>query len=199
MIELKRCTKCGEAKPGTAFGKHARNSDGLQYWCNACKKAWYAANSERIKEYESARRAANPEIIRARIAKWKAANPGKIRAANAAWRAANLEKAKATVAAWGAANPEARRIIKQNRRARKREGSGKLSKGLAGKLFRLQRGKCACCGKPLGDDFHLDHIMPLALGGTNTDDNIQLLTATCNMQKNAKHPIEFMRQRGFLI
>lgn len=74
-----------------------------------------------------------------------------------------------------------------------------MSSGLAIRLYKLQRGKCACCGLPLGDDYHLDHIMPLALGGTNTDDNIQLLRAKCNMQKSAKHPVDFMQQRGFLL
>lgn len=39
----------------------------------------------------------------------------------------------------------------------------------------------------------------IALGGTNTDDNVQLLRAECNNFKRAKHPADFMRQRGFLI
>jgi hypothetical protein len=41
--------------------------------------------------------------------------------------------------------------------------------------------------------------MPLAKGGTNTDNNMQLLKATCNQQKHAKDPVEFMQSRGFLI
>jgi 5-methylcytosine-specific restriction endonuclease McrA len=45
----------------------------------------------------------------------------------------------------------------------------------------------------------MDHIIPLALGGANTDDNIQLLRATCNLQKHTKHPIDFMQQRGYLL
>lgn len=99
---------------------------------------------------------------------------------------------------WFSENPEARRIYNRNRRAINR-ATGKLSTSLAAKLFKLQRGKCACCGEPLGADYHLDHIMPLALGGSNTDDNAQLLRARCNLQKNAMHPVEFMRQRGFLL
>jgi 5-methylcytosine-specific restriction endonuclease McrA len=51
----------------------------------------------------------------------------------------------------------------------------------------------------LGDNYHLDHIVPLAIGGTNTDDNIQLLRQKCNQQKSAKHPIDFMQSRGFLL
>lgn len=118
----------------------------------------------------------------------------------AKWQKANPQKANAKSAKWREANPEARRIYEHNRRARKLESGGKLSKGLAAKLFTLQRGKCACgCKQPLGSDYHLDHIMPLALGGTNTDDNMQLLTSRCNMQKQALHPVDFMQQRGFLL
>ena len=67
------------------------------------------------------------------------------------------------------------------------------------KLLKLQKGKCPCCSLPLGDDFHLDHKMPLALGGDHVDDNMQLLKARCNMQKRASNPIDFMQSRGFLL
>jgi len=64
----------------------------------------------------------------------------------------------------------------------------------------LQRGKCACgCGKSLNNEFHMDHRMPIAKGGRHHDDNMQLLLPLCNMQKNAKDPIDFMQSRGFLL
>ena len=118
---------------------------------------------------------------------------------NAAWRTVNAERARAYVAAWSKANPEARRIIGQNRRAKKLANGGKLSKGVSAKLFKLQNGKCPCCNQPLGDDYHMDHIMPLKSGGANEDWNIQLLRQQCNNQKSAKDPIEFMQSRGKLL
>lgn len=87
----------------------------------------------------------------------------------------------------------------QNKRAKIRENGGRLSPGLAKTLFSLQKGKCACCGLPLGNDFHLDHIIPSALGGANEDWNIQLLRRKCNMSKGAKHPLVFMQGKGFLL
>jgi 5-methylcytosine-specific restriction endonuclease McrA len=195
----------------------------------AGKSAYYAANPNKIAAYYAANRVANPKKFREACAKWKSANPEKVKIAMAKWRDENPERVKAYSAAyraankdkirdwraayhaenpekgiartakWRANNPEAKRIQEHTRRARKREIGGKLSKGLSERLFKLQRGKCACCGKPLGDNFHLDHIMPLALGGANEDWNIQLLTRRCNAQKHAKHPIEFMQLRGFLI
>jgi len=115
------------------------------------------------------------------------------------WRAETVDARRAYNAKWRAANPEARRIFAQNRRAKERAGGGVLSKGLAEKLFVLQKGKCPCCGEPLGADYQLDHKMPISLGGANEDGNIQLLAKSCNLRKQAKHPVDFMRARGFLL
>ena len=209
----KVCTKCQVVKPKSEFSKHKRKTDGLQSQCKLCdtayekenrariaarKAAHYLANVDKNREKNSARYLANRERELGYFALYRAKNRSEVNRRVREWRAKNPSMAKAAVAAWVAANPETMRVIRQNRRARK--AGGKLSKNLSIKLFALQRGKCACgCGKPLGDDFHLDHRMPLALGGTNTDDNMQLLTATCNLQKGAKHPVDFMQQRGFLL
>lgn len=117
----------------------------------------------------------------------------------AAWLAANREKSSAYSTTWNNANPDSRRATSNRRRVKQEASMGQLSKGLSEKLYRLQKGKCACCGKPLGIGYHMDHILPLALNGTNTDENMQLLTATCNLQKYKKHPVDFMQSRGFLL
>lgn len=106
---------------------------------------------------------------------------------------------KQIVKKWDQKNKEYRALNEQNRRARKLKNGGTLSNGLKSRLFELQKGKCACCGEPLGNDYHMDHIMPIARGGSNEDWNIQLLRRDCNISKNAKHPIDFMQSRGFLL
>ena len=203
QANMRVCARCGETKEITKFSINASARDGLRSSCKSCESiknaAWRAANTEKIIANLARWRAANPEKVRAIDAKYRASHIEKVAAKNAKWQAANPDKIKAINAKWCAANPEYVRIKKQNRRARKRENGGVLSKGLAEKLFKLQRGKCACCGEPLGDDYHLDHITPLVLGGPNTDDNIQLLRSRCNLQKNAKHPIDFMQSKGFLL
>lgn len=132
-------------------------------------------------------------------AQWRIANRDKSIVASALWRESNQARAREMVLAWHASNKDRRREHKQNRRARKKENGGQLSAGIVAKLLRLQRGRCTCCGAPLGNDYHLDHIIPLAKGGANTDENVQLLTQRCNNQKKDKDPILFMQQRGFLI
>lgn len=174
---IKFCRKCQ--------AETERRADG---GCAPCSKA-----------YAVKWRAENPERMRALSAAWYAANTEKVKAGAAKWISENVDKHRASTAKYRINNPDAYRIYAQNRRALKREG-GKLSKDIAERLFKLQRGKCACgCRQALGDDYHLDHRMPLALGGSNTDDNIQLLREKCNLQKNAKHPVDFMQQRGFLL
>lgn len=200
---VKMCTKCGVKKPLAEFHRNSGSSDGLRPDCKQChsdaKAEHYAANREKMLARNAKYLAANRDKARDAAAKWRGENPEKSRANNSKWYAEHTEKVRAAVAKWQAENPGSVRIIKQNRRARKIEAGGKLSPNLADRLFKLQKGKCACCGLPLGKDYHLDHIMPLALGGSNTDDNIQLLRSTCNQQKHAKHPVDFMQSRGYLL
>lgn len=165
----------------------------------AVSAAWRAAYPEKAKTLAAVWRTVNAAKEKSRKAARYAANATEEKIKKAARYAANPDAARATASAWAKANPAARRIHKQNRRARKADNGGVLTKNLSEKLFTLQKGKCACCKQPLGTKYQLDHIMPLALGGPNTDDNIQLLHQRCNGQKHAKHPIEFMQSRGFLL
>lgn len=189
--QVRACVKCG------AYQRYANGQ------CKACSKAaaaaWKAANPERHRATVAAWQAANPERAKEIDSRWKSANKARIKANDAANYLANSDREKANATAWQAANPEAVRVIHQNRRARKKASIGRLSKDLAKKLLALQKGMCPCCKRPLGDDYHMDHIMPLALGGSNTDENIQLLRKQCNSQKHATHPVDFMQIRGFLL
>jgi len=165
----------------------------------AADARYYAANREKLKARTAARYAANREAMKRYQVKWYAANAAKVKAAAEKWYAENRERGKANANRWRRGHPELRRIHGQNRRAKERANGGVLSRGLVTKLHKLQRGKCACCGQPLGQKYHLDHRMPLNLGGPNEDWNMQLLRPRCNAQKQAKDPVDFMQSRGFLL
>lgn len=48
-------------------------------------------------------------------------------------------------------------------------------------------GRCQGCGITChGDDFHYDHVQPVALGGENTTDNVQILCFQCHAVKTAQ-------------
>lgn len=158
---------------------------------------WRAENRDRVRENAARWRAQNREKIRAREAEYRNKNKKKLQENKTRWYIRNMDRMKAIASEWAASRPDVIKAYAHNRRAR--AGSGKLSKDISSRLFKLQRGLCACCKQPLGNKYHLDHIMPLALGGTNTDDNVQLLRGQCNLRKRAKHPIDFMQERGFLL
>ncbi|MBD8632755.1 HNH endonuclease [Oxalobacteraceae sp. CFBP 8755] len=212
----KVCVKCGVKKDISAFGVHSpgfRRADCLV--CSRVRGAKYhAANKDAINTKKAKAREGNEEYHRergrryyqenhaerlAKNAEWRAANLGRLRQATAAWRVRHPDRQKAAEAAWRAANPWIARVVSANRRARKLATQGIVSSGIVAKLFALQRGRCACCGEKLGSKYHLDHVMPLALGGAHDDSNLQLLRAVCNLRKGAKHPVEYMQQRGLLI
>ncbi|WP_426196194.1 HNH endonuclease signature motif containing protein [Massilia sp. DWR3-1-1] len=116
------------------------------------------------------------------------------------WRAENPERSSELAAKYRKNNPEKIRVNNRNRKALQRGATGRISPGRAQVLMRLQKSMCACCRCDLKKSgFHMDHIDPLAKGGSNSDDNIQLLCPTCNMEKHDKLPHDFMRSRGFLI
>ena len=56
------------------------------------------------------------------------------------------------------------------------------------RLFEAGGGRCACCGRKLGpaDDYDLDHIIALENGGTDDDDNIQVVCDWCHTIKTAE-------------
>lgn len=212
----KTCVKCGVEKAISEFGAHSpgfRRAD-----CKVCRRMtgakYHADNKERINAKKAVARNANIEHHRersmkwyyanherakAKRAEWRQANPERMRAATAAWRAKYPDRQKAAEEAWRAANPWFTRTSLVRRRARLAATNTRLSHDIVDRLLVLQRGRCACCGKDLGQDYHLDHIMPLALGGENVDSNMQLLRAFCNLSKGAKHPIEYMQRKGLLL
>lgn len=52
------------------------------------------------------------------------------------------------------------------------------------RVWQRYSGKCAECGAT--DYLEFDHIVPVAKGGSNSDQNVQLLCRKCNLQKSDK-------------
>jgi HNH endonuclease len=50
-------------------------------------------------------------------------------------------------------------------------------------VFRRDGGRCARCGR--AELLQFDHLIPVALGGATTPENLQLLCAPCNREKGS--------------
>jgi 5-methylcytosine-specific restriction endonuclease McrA len=88
---------------------------------------------------------------------------------------------------------------KAARRARDAGADGQTTASDVRRIYEQQRGRCADCRKSLRRGYHADHIVALAIGGSNWPRNIQLLCPPCNIRKAAKHPIAWARELGRLL
>lgn len=106
---------------------------------------------------------------------------------------------------WRDKNPEqarnSRLVSDRNRRSRKRGAEGIHNAEDIANILKRQKYKCAECRVSVRkiEKRHVDHIVPLALGGSNWPSNLQILCSACNLHKAAKDPLVFARQKGRLI
>lgn len=196
---MKVCYKCKTEKIKSDFSKDSRAKDGLQSRCKSCYSSYYSENSGRIQKTVRAWQKNNPD----KVAYYRSLNPEIAVERAVAWQKANPDRHNANSAAWQRANPEKRAASNHRRRAKERGAEGAHTAADVKAIFESQRGLCANCKKKLFKSgkkiFHADHIMPLALGGSNWPENIQCLCPTCNMRKGAKTPEEWARQNGKLF
>lgn len=164
----------------------------------ADKKAWAVANREKMNAWRRAWRTRNRAHFLAWQSAYRKANPDKVRA----WAGSvDLIRRNANTAALRAANPEKFRVYKTHRRARECQATGRHSAADIRALLTTQHGKCAhsWCRKSLASGYHIDHVLPLKLGGSNGRRNIQLLCQHCNLSKSDTHPIDYARRNGMLL
>jgi 5-methylcytosine-specific restriction endonuclease McrA len=86
------------------------------------------------------------------------------------------------------------RVNGSKRRALEKKASGKYTIKYIEYLLVKQCNKCIACLADIAKEYHVDHIYPLAKGGSNGDENIQLLCPPCNTKKNAQDPIHFLQK-----
>lgn len=175
---MRRCIKCGNERPMEEFKLDRVRPDGRHPYCRSCNrvynqaryrrvraeflrkcKAYYRANSERIKKYVRAWKAANVIENPERKAKYQATQRG--------WRAQRP--------GWMAAQNARRRALTETGYTAEQWERVKIDSGH----------RCLACGRT---DLTLepDHVVPLSRGGSNEIENIQPLCGPCNRRKWTK-------------
>lgn len=173
-----------------------RNFESVQ----ARRKAFWNENRDRLRAELRARYAANPEPYKAAAKKNGAENRERRNETNLAWRIANKEHLAVYYEEWRVANPEAVAAKAHKRRAAKLGSAEHFTKADVQAVYGRQKGRCIYCPANLRNGYHIDHIMPFALGGDNSRRNIALTCVPCNRGKSKTHPIDFARKRlGLLL
>jgi len=180
-----------------------RSSNGHCRDCEIVRHAEnYPKNREKIVESQRERRKKNPKYTANYLAKrqaWRQANPAEARAMRRAEYVANKENYQRLNAKWYAENRDRAKALAHARRALLLSADGSHGVADVRRLFSLQKAKCAHCHTSIKDGYHIDHVIPLARGGGNGPDNLQLLCPFCNLSKGAKDPIQWKQESGMLL
>jgi hypothetical protein len=148
-------------------------------WCDENKEAireqkheYYLEHRDEILERVKLRYQEKKAAIKAYIKQWQADNPDKVR--------------EYGIKGYLKVTSEQRRIRNHTRRAKVRAVGGTFNKHDVELQYRSQRGKCWHCGVKIVGKYHLDHLYPIHLGGSNSARNIVISCPFCNYSKGHK-------------
>ena len=202
----KRCSKCDMVKPLREYYqyKNGRPWGSCKACVNAHKRAYRKANREIIREWDRLFREANREKLAAKAITHYHANREQRLEQQRAYKKANREKvrrwARAYQQAYRKANPLKVKAARQRQEARRRNAPGRFTAKDIIRQWHRQNGECFWCGTRCGtspqdtNTYHVDHITPLARGGSNWPRNLCISCPSCNMSKQDKYPVEFRFQ-----
>jgi 5-methylcytosine-specific restriction endonuclease McrA len=133
------------------------------------------------------------ECVRLRNKHWRVQNPERIRELDSEWWVNNKQKKSAHCKKYRQSRPDKIRQYSLNAIARKRGADGSHTASDINGILVKQGWVCVgpLCHADLRSGYHVDHIIPLSLGGANYPENLQCLCRPCNQSKGAKHPSDW--------
>ena len=163
----KRCSSCNEWKPYEQFHRGNGYRDGYTGQCKRCR--WLVQKAYRSKSPEVHRESVKRWYIRhgnAYFKKWQQQNRTIVRKASNDWKKRNSERSTHYVNQY---------------RARRLSAPGSHTQEEWTALCQRVKYRCVACG--LQTALTRDHIVPLAVGGSDYINNIQPLCKPCNSRK----------------
>jgi 5-methylcytosine-specific restriction endonuclease McrA len=196
-METRICKDCGrELELETNFFKRSDHLKcGRTTYILRCKLCQNKHRRQAIRD--------NPVLIeheRARGRRWQENNPEKVIEQRRKYYASEKGRETKRIAMKRYYATEygtkMRKIRDAQRKARKKGAEGTYTQKDIDLLYELQAGYCAYGPHDLRlTGYHIDHVMPLARGGSNYPSNLALACPTCNMEKHDKTVEEWMLDR----
>lgn len=208
-VTEKKCARCKTIKASTEFQKRRSNKDGLDNYCSACKSAilkeWRVANPEKAKAHSTRQRQeikndpmqsqqmrqyhqAYYQKHKERYAKQHkrryAVHRDQILEGHRSRYKANRDRYLSISRAYRLANPHKTKVWSLRHWTRKKNAEGSHTPEEWKALCEWFGNKCLACGS--AERLTIDHVVPLARGGTDYISNIQPLCHSCNCSKQDK-------------
>jgi hypothetical protein len=190
LNEKRACIYCKEEKPYSEFSKHISNKNGINNACKKCEtkrtKEWREKENKHYTEYHKEYYQKNKEEQLEKHRKYYEEN-----------KEAIIEKAKTYYENNSDVVKENVKSYRKTKRGRevKRNSSAKRRAIITDKidtdfLIQLKESteKCPLCGCLLSEEdgdekYHLDHIIPLNIGGSHSKENVRYICRKCNLTR----------------
>lgn len=203
--DTKTCTKCGETYPATAEFFYT-NRKSLRSDCKLCSaaraKRWRDANPDRHSENNKRWSSANPEKMTEKNKRWAKENLDRRKDINKKYYQSHSEMVIDKNKKWKKDNPDKVResIRRANFARRARKAGVNRVPYKENDVLDLYGTGCHVCGLEIDlsasrkvgvldwhRGLHLDHVVPLCLGGEDTIKNLRPSHALCNLQRGYKN------------
>lgn len=177
-------------------GGHVRCGNCATMYNRATEKEYREENREKITQYNREWRARNPSYHSEYNRNWRAAHREEYLAYSAQYRAEHSDEVRRRHVDWESRHPrhaqewaeknrERARETVRRRRARMRMVSAYvISDRDIRRLLQRHRYCCAYCNRPLEESYHMDHVFPVSLGGSNGIGNLVPACPDCNVSKS---------------
>lgn len=187
--EMKVCTKCGQGFDKSFFYKDSRGKDGLFARCKAChnkaSRKWQSNNKDKVNQISDKYRYSHKEEISKRNKDWDSRNKEYRRLYKKQYRKQNSKHIKDYRKLYYEKNRETELLNEHKRRERI-----SYSVPQRWRLSQQPEGLCYWCGVDLNTvKVHIEHVMPISLGGPANKTNEVLACSGCNESKHNKHPL----------
>ena len=181
--QTKTCSKCGALLLATTEFFYSRHdsTDGLRKDCKEC------CRTRRRSNYGQRSAAAKNQYNH----NYYMAHRNEKLARDHQRRHVSADAIREYVRSWSRINRDRIAQYKNNRKALKAGNGGSLTADDIRDQYKRQKGTCFYCHASVSGDYHVDHVVPLSLGGSNGPENIVIACPACNCSKRAKHPMDF--------
>jgi hypothetical protein len=159
---------------------------------------WVAAHRETCKEMYRRYREKHKELLLERSRDYESKNYEWRLEQHRQWRASNPEKSRELTRRWNHLHPDKRREVERRYRtnhpdkmrdkarlryARKLGAITELV--IRAQVYQRDNGRCHICGKKVNSQkWHLDHLVPLSLGGEHSYRNVAVACPGCNLRRS---------------